>query len=156
MYSSALWLCGASLVVAGPAISFRHCSHEGSFCILGFGIVMAGSLLPTQAELAGPRTLDNVREWTGRPGAVWQHLSVALGAVPNLHVLGLTLADIMKRAFRDVRITLVDTHRARAGDRGLTSVEVIQMALMWRIARQLFGLDDVDILSPTPTAPDRL
>ena len=45
---------------------------------------------------------------------------------------------------------------AWAGDRGLTSVEVIQMALMWRIARQLFGLDDVDILSPTPTAPHRL
>ena len=66
------------------------------------------------------------------------------------------LWDTMKRALRGVRIALVGTHGARAGDRGLTSVEVIQMALMWRIARQLFGLDDVDILSPTPTAPDRL
>lgn len=114
---------------------------------------MAASLLPTQAELAGLRTLDNVRDWTGTPEVVWQHLSVALGTVPNVRVLALTPMDIMKRAFRDARITLVDSTGNRTGDRELTSVEVIQMALMWRIARQLFGLDDVDILSPTPMIP---
>ena len=114
---------------------------------------MALSLLPTPAELAGLASLDDIRQWTGVHTSVWQHLSVALGTVPSVRVLALTPSDVIRSAFRSVRITLVDTNNQRTGDRELSSVEVIQLALMWRIARRLFNMEDIDLLQPPPPPP---
>ena len=114
---------------------------------------MALSLLPTPAELASLTSLDDIRQWTGVQASVWQHLSVACGTVPSVRVLALSPSDVIQAAFRSVRITLVDANSQRTGDRELSSVEMIQSALMWRIARRRFNMEDIDLLRPPPPPP---
>ena len=111
---------------------------------------MALSLLPTPAELASLTSLDDIRQWTGVQTSVWQHLSVAFGTAPSVRVLALSPSDVIQAAFCSVRITLVDANSHRTGDRGLSSVEMIQSALMWRIALRLFNMADIYLLRPPP------
>lgn len=107
---------------------------------------MALSVLPTPAHLAALTTLDEIRQWSGVHVQVWQHLSVALGTTPSVRVLALTPADVVQSVFRSVRITLVDADNRRTGDRELSSVEVIQVAL----TRRQFNMEDFDLLQPPP------
>lgn len=78
---------------------------------------------------------------------------MAFGTVRSVRVLALSPSDVIQAAFRSVRITLVDANSQRTGDRELSSVEMIQSALMWRIARRLFKMEDIDLLRPPPPPP---
>ena len=105
--------------------------------------VMALSLLPTPTELAALTTLEQLRAWTQTPAETWRVASDALGTVPSIRVLALTPADIYRQMLRQVRIPVTG-----AAPRELGSVEAIQLALMWRVSRQAYQLEDMDILAP--------
>ena len=114
--------------------------------------VMALSLLPTAGELATLNSLDAIRQWSGCPQGVWDAASAHLGTVPNVRVLALTPLDVYKLMLERVRIP-----RPRAvGDtvdpppRECSAVEVIQLAVMWRVSRLAYSLPDIDILAPDP------
>ncbi len=96
--------------------------------------------------------LATLTHWSVQ-AAVWQHLSVALGTVPSVRVLALTPSDVIRSACRSVRITLVDTNNQWSGEPEPSSVEVIQLARMWRIVRRLFNMDDIDLLQPPAPPP---
>ncbi|CAJ1364653.1 unnamed protein product [Effrenium voratum] len=112
--------------------------------------VMALSLLPTQAELANLGTVEAVRNWSGCNPDVWNRASEHLGNVPNLRVLAIAPMDVYKRMLEGVRIPVARPAGAAADPppRELTAVEVIQMAVMWRVARLAFQLMDLDLLAP--------
>ncbi|CAJ1365705.1 unnamed protein product [Effrenium voratum] len=111
---------------------------------------MALSLLPTQAELANLGTVEAVRNWSGCNPDVWNRASEYLGNVPNLRVLAMAPMDVYKRMLEGVRIPVARPAGAAADPppRELTAVEVIQMAVMWRVARLAFQLPDLDLLAP--------
>ena len=104
---------------------------------------MALSILPTATELAALTTLEQIRAWTQTPTETWRVASDALGTVPSIRVLALTPADIFRQMLRQVRIPVTG-----GAPRELGSVEAIQLALMWRVSRQAYQLEDLDILAP--------
>ena len=113
---------------------------------------MALSLLPTAAELAGLGTLEAVRDWSGCPAAVWTAASDHLGKVPSIRVLALTPVDVFRLMLERVRIPVTRAAGATVDPppRECSAVEVIQLAVMWRIARLAYSLPDLDILAPDP------
>jgi hypothetical protein len=109
---------------------------------------MALSLLPTTVELATLDDLDKMVTWVGVDSDVFKCLSASLGTVPNARVLSLTPQDILAKAMKSLRIPPpAGTTAGTVPDRELSAVEVIQLALLWRVARQAYGLPDVDMLA---------
>lgn len=106
---------------------------------------MATAVLPTVAELPTLGTVDAVRQWTGLSQPVWDVLSQSLGTVPNLRVLASMPWEPLNQALRTARIAPTPP---ATQPRELTIVEAVQVGLMWRVARQVHGLDDID-----PSAP---
>ena len=109
---------------------------------------MARALLPTDAELAQLTTIEEVRNWAGLPQQSWNVLSDCLGNVPSLRVLATLPQPTLQE---DVRLSRIPA-TATEGERALNAVEIIQAAIMWRVARQAYGLSDVDPLIPPAPA----
>ena len=110
---------------------------------------MALSVLPSQTELASLDTVEKVRLWVGVDSAVWTRFSSMMGTFPNVRTLASLPLSSLRAGMSAVRI-------ATTGDppqRELTPAEIIHVALMWRVARQAFGIQDVDPLAP-PSAGD--
>ena len=112
---------------------------------------MARQLLPTDVELAGLRTIDDVRDWVGLAEVPWLAMSNCLGGVDNLRVLASLPAATLQPAFERARIPA----RATLPERVLTAVEIIQIGLVWRISRQAYALPDIDPLLPDPATGPR-
>ena len=108
---------------------------------------MSRNLLPNDAELANLTTINEVRQWTGLAQDSWDVLSACLGNVPNLRVLATLPRDTLQEAVRRSRIPATGT----SPERELSAVEIIHVALMWRVARQAYGLPDVDPLTAVET-----
>ena len=114
---------------------------------------MTASILPTASELAGITTLEEARRWAGSRDPAWGAWQTAVGQVPSLRVL----ANIATSAFKET-LALVRIASTSGGDpRELSVVEAIQLALVWRVARQAYGMEDVDPLadlgSGSPSSP---
>ena len=116
---------------------------------------MALSILPTVSELANLTTIEEVRTWAGCDQATWKAASDHLGSIPSLRYLALVPSDVLKSMLERVRIpanrpagVTVDPPPCNA-----TAVEVIQLAVMWRVARLAYQLPDIDILAPAPVIP---
>ena len=114
---------------------------------------MTASILPTASELAGITTLEEARRWAGSRDPAWSAWPTAVGQVPSLRVL----ANIATSAFKET-LALVRIASTSGGDpRELSVVEAIQLALVWRVARQAYGMEDVDPLadlgSGSPSSP---
>lgn len=114
---------------------------------------MALSILPTPTELATLQDVASVRAWVGCAEAVWDAASELLGTVPTLRILACTPAPLFKQMLETVRIPQAAVGGAAQPPREPTAVESIQLALMWRVARLAFQLDDIDLLSPAVLAP---
>ena len=108
---------------------------------------MARQVLPTATELANLNTLTEIREWTGLDNGVWMAVSQTLGTVPSVRVLATLPQHTFSAAVGRSRVTPTG-----GGARELTAVEILQAALMWRVARQAYGLDDIDPLVPVVPA----
>ena len=109
---------------------------------------MARALLPTDAELATLTTLNEARAWCGLAQDTWNVLSGVLGDVPNLRVLATLPMATLQAAVSRSRIPAT----AGAAEREFSAVEIIQVAILWRVARQAHGLLDIDPLIPQDTA----
>ena len=106
------------------------------------------SVLPTTAELATLDTLAAIRQWSGLSEPAWQAISACLGTVPSVRVFSVLPRETLKDAVRTVRIPpSVDG----GAERSMSAVEIIQVALMWRVARQCYNLHDVDPLLDPPS-----
>lgn len=103
----------------------------------------AASNLATEAELAALNTIEAIRAWSGSSQEVWSAFSAALGTVESVIVFGLLPVDVFKRTLRALRIP-----RGEGAERELTAVETIQLAMMWRVARQRQGAPAIDPLQP--------
>ena len=104
---------------------------------------MTSSVLPTQNELAGITNLEEAKRWAGARDPSWTAWQTAVGQVPNRRVL----ANIAPSANRET-LSLVRIPSTTGGDpRELSVVEAIQLALVWRVARQAFGMEDIDPLA---------
>ena len=105
---------------------------------------MANQLLPTDAELAQLTSLVEIRQWVGAADNAWQVLSQCLGTVPSSRILATVPLDTFQEAVCRSRISLPTG--GPAPDREFTAVEIIQAALMWRVARRCYSLPDEDPL----------
>lgn len=114
---------------------------------------MALSLLPTPTELAGLGDLAAIRLWTGLGEDVWDAASRDLGGIPNVRMFAFVPADTFRDMLARVRIPVrASGSGAPPAPRECSAIELVQLAVMWRVARQAYGLPDWDILSPTPPA----
>ena len=118
----------------------------------------AHQILPTDLELARLDTLDAIRTWAGLHQDIWNAVSAFLGTIPSIRVLSLVPLETLRQVPSRLRIPLPPARDGTVPDpRPLTAVEIIQLALMWRISRQAFNLEDIDplitpVTNPHPTA----
>ena len=113
---------------------------------------MTASILLIASELAGITTLEEARRWAGSRDPAWSAWQTAVGQVPSLRVLANNIAT---SAFKET-LALVRIASTSGGDpRELSVVEAIQLALVWRVARQAYGMEDVDPLADlgSPSSP---
>ena len=94
---------------------------------------MTGVGLPNQTMLATLDSITKVREFARCPEATWNAMSTALGTV-------MLPASTLKATMTALRIGTGGTERP------LSAMETIQVALMWRVARQAMNLPDIDPL----------
>ena len=77
-------------------------------------------------------------------------IQCAVGTPPNLQVFALLPKSFLYAAMQSLRFTPTD-----GTERELTLVEIVQIGMVWRIARQTQGLPDEDPLAPpSPAAHD--
>ncbi len=112
---------------------------------------MALSLLASQQELATITDVPRARAWAGVEAGIWTAFSDSLGGIPNLRLVAALPASAVKAAIRGLRITYNDG-AGNPHQRELTAVEVIQLAMVWRVARQAFGQPDVDPMADPAVA----
>ena len=103
------------------------------------------SPLPTATQLQGMADLPAIVQWAGLTVDSWNAFSATMGAIPDIRIMAAIPATVMSQGLRAVRITPTDPD---AQARELTPVEVVQVALVWRVARQHAGMPDVDLLVP--------
>ena len=109
------------------------------------------SPLPTAAELATLDSLDAVVRWVGLPPRTWQQANVALGSFPNLRILSQAPAEGIAAAIESMELAKLGADGNPIDPpetRELSMVESIQLVLIWRIARQTYGMEDIDVLAP--------
>lgn len=111
------------------------------------------SLLASDEELAAIATIAQVRAWAGLQDAPWTAVDAVLGNVPSLRVLASLSPDQISNAVNAADIPIADTDPEET--RNLTPVEMTQVGLMYRVARQKCQLKDVDPLaaSAAPGTP---
>ena len=87
-------------------------------------------------------------EWSGGASApAWPAFDATVGNVPSLRVLATLPTQTVQAAMQGARIN------PGGEERELTAVECAVVALTWRVARQKFGLPDIDPLAPAPLPP---
>ncbi|CAE8629493.1 unnamed protein product, partial [Polarella glacialis] len=112
------------------------------------------SLLPSVTELAALTTVSSLWMYVQLDESVWNAFSAKVGGITSVRVLAAMPADLLKTGIAALRIPL--TAPATPSVREATPVEVIQVGLIWRIARQSVGLPDVDplqVLGGSSSAP---
>ena len=112
------------------------------------------SLLASATEVPTLTTIAAVVGFAGLETPVWDRLSASLGGPRELRILAMMPAEVMQKAIRDLRI--VSGPPPSDGDPSPTrepnATETIQLALVWRVARQVMGLVDVDPMVTNATS----
>ena len=106
------------------------------------------SVLPDPAALVRLTQLSDIVTWANLAQPVWEAFNRKIGSCPTIRILSQAPADVIATAIKDLRIDLLDADGHVVGNRELTVVESIQVGLVWRVARQCFGIPDIDILAP--------
>ena len=101
------------------------------------------------------KTLDDLRSYCGLDQPAWAATSAALGTVPNVRTLamlpaGVVTAAIARARLRDAGSGGGGEETEGTGGRELSAVEAVTSAYMWRLARRLLGLPDIDPYGPAP------
>ena len=96
-------------------------------------------------------TLDQRRNWAGLDNAVWGRVSEFLGTLPSVRIFSLAPLSTLGEMPARLRLPQPPVGGVEQPPMSLTAVEIIQVAMMWRVARQAFGLPDLDPLVTDPT-----
>ena len=112
------------------------------------------SLLASPAELAQLTSLADVVQFSGLDAAVWTRFSRQLGEPPSVRVIAMVPASVLQRTISGLRIPSgpPPADGADPPTREASVTETIQMALVWRVARQAVGLGDLDPMLPDCTS----
>lgn len=124
---------------------------------------MALSVLPTNTELAGMASLNDVVTWTGLNAQLWNLVSRSFGTIPNMRVLAMQPPQSVLAVINGLRIPVLradgspEQELDAAGNRvnvqrGLSMVESVQVALVWRVCRLAYSLPDMDLYAPAQQA----
>ena len=105
---------------------------------------MALSLLATAQELDTITDIASLLAVTGVQLEIWNDVERIFGGVPSLQVLAAMPKEVFMTGIPAVRIGSGDAQRM------LTPSETIQVGLTWRVARQKFGLIDIDPFEAPP------
>ena len=112
------------------------------------------SLLASSTELPTLTSISLVVRFAGLQPTTWDRLGTALGTPPDLRILAMMPAEVLQKAIHDLRISVgtAPTDGSPQQTREPNATEAIQMALVWRVARQVMGLPDVDPLVTNATS----
>ena len=139
---------GISVGCTPSALNFRLVESRRKRSVAGVTLAMAASALPTAVELAGLNDLAAVVRFTGLEPVTWRQVNLALGNWPNLRLLSQAPPDGIAEALATMQLPRLggDGNPVDPPEmRELTMVETVQIALIWRIARQTYGMEDIDI-----------
>ena len=111
---------------------------------------MANHPLPTDTEMAALTDLPAIVRWCALDQAVWREINNAFGQFPNIRLLAHAPPEGIATALEHMELRRVGADGALLDPptRPLTMVEMVQTALVWRVCRKCFGLEDIDILAP--------
>jgi hypothetical protein len=108
------------------------------------------SLLASPAELATLNSLDDVVAFAAVDADLWALFAKHLGNPPSVRILAMVPASVLQKTILGLRIPSgaapADGSPPPTRDPNVT--ETIQMALVWRVARQAVGLEDLDPMLP--------
>ena len=112
------------------------------------------SLLASAADLPSLTTIAAVVRLSGLQSTTCDRLGASLGNPPDLRILAMLPAEVLQKAIRDLRIVTgtPPTDGSAPTTREPNATETIQMALVWRVARQVMGLEDVDPMVTNATS----
>lgn len=116
---------------------------------LTFDNCFAMAELATPSELNTLTDLQSLVVFSGLKAEVWNLASCALGEVPNVRILALMPADVIRNMLPVLKVPLPPAPDGTVLLRELTAVEMVQIAMIWRLARAKSSLPDVDILAPS-------
>ena len=95
-------------------------------------------------------SVAEAKDLTGTSDAAWDSLTVSIGGVPTLRVLGSIPAIAIVASIRAARVAS-PTAADPTASRDLTILEATQLGLMWRVARSLWAFQ-----TSTPIIPSGL
>ena len=108
------------------------------------------SLLASPAELATLTSLNDVVTFAAVEANLWTLFAKQLGNPPSVRILAMVPASVLQKTILGLRIPSgaapADGTPPPTRDPNVT--ETIQMALVWRVARQAVGLEDMDPMLP--------
>lgn len=107
------------------------------------------SLLPTDTEIQGFQSLDDVREWAGLPAAIWTAFNTGCDTLSNIRMVAALPRTALLAHMRAVRIAVTGDPNGRP----LNAAESIQVGLLWRACRRTCGLEDQDPLADPVVQP---
>ena len=107
------------------------------------------SLLATETELKGIKLPEDVAKIAGLTQELWDRFHHGLGQPPSVRVLAMIPATVLQKIINSLRIPTGPAGADGAvPTREPNVTEVVQMALVWRVARQAVGLEDMDPMLP--------
>ena len=110
------------------------------------------ALLASPVELTAIVDIPSAQAFVGLVDHAWEAVDAALGTVPNLRCLAATPLSAMQNAIMVARVQPPGTPALAV--RALTAVELAQVGVVYRVARQKHGLPDMDPFQiQVPPAP---
>ena len=117
--------------------------------------------IAAEHALLAINTVQDARAWAAIQREAWDAVDVQLGGIPFLRLLAYIQPSALRQSVARARVPTpghgapADADYVAPGDRPMAPVEVTQVGLMWRLARQKYGLPDLDplVAQAAPVAP---
>ena len=117
--------------------------------------------IAAEHEILAINTVQDARAWAAIQREAWDAVDVQLGGVPFLRLLAYIQPSALRQSVARARVPTpghgapADADYVAPSDRPMAPVEVTQVGLMWRLARQKYGLPDLDplVAQAAPVAP---
>ena len=114
-------------------------------------------VIPERRILDAWSVIDDARSWIGCPPNIMKEVLTLMGdgGATHLVLFGASEPSMMRRVVNEVVIEVGGDgdEEPRKEPRGLSPFERTQIALIYNAARVKIGLETVDILEDTPSAP---
>ena len=111
----------------------------------------ANNVLPSATEMATLTDLPAVVRWAGMDTAFWDTVNASFGRFPTFRLLAQAPPDMVSEGIETLCIAKLDAAGNALDppeERALTMLEQVQVALIWRMVRATYNMEDIDILAP--------